>query len=57
MNIVEGQAAPEFTLPDENGEAVSLSDFKGQQVIVYFYPRDNTPGCTKEAVGFTELNE
>ena len=55
MNIVEGQLVPDFTLPDENGESVSLSDFRGQQVIVYFYPRDNTPGCAKEAVGFTEL--
>ena len=57
MSIVEGQPAPDFTLPDENGQSISLSDFKGQQVIVYFYPRDNTPGCTKEAVGFTELYE
>lgn len=57
MNIIEGQAAPDFTLPDQNGEAVSLSDFRGQQVIVYFYPRDNTPGCTKQAIGFTELFE
>ena len=57
MNIVEGQAAPDFTLPDENGQDVSLSDFRGQQVIVYFYPRDNTAGCTKQAIGFTELFE
>jgi len=55
MNIVEGQAAPDFTLPDQNGEPVSLSDYKGQQVFVYFYPKDNTPGCTKQAIGFTEL--
>ncbi|MCP4009949.1 MAG: peroxiredoxin [Proteobacteria bacterium] len=55
MDIAEGLAAPDFTLPDQNGEAVSLSDFEGKQVFVYFYPRDNTPGCTKQAVGFTEL--
>ena len=55
MDIVEGQAAPEFTLPDQNGVPVSLSDFKGKQVFIYFYPKDNTPGCTKQAIGFTEL--
>ena len=44
-----GTKAPDFTLPDENGEQVSLSDFAGKKVIVYFYPKDNTPGCTKEA--------
>jgi len=54
MNIVEGQAAPDFTLPDQNGEPVSLSDYKGQQVFVYFYPKDDTPGCTKEACGFRD---
>lgn len=55
MEIVESKAAPEFSLPDQNGETVALSDFKGQQVIVYFYPKDNTPGCTKQAIGFTQL--
>lgn len=55
MNIIEGQAAPDFTLPNQDGESVSLSDYKGKRVIVYFYPRDNTPGCTKQAIGFTEL--
>ncbi len=55
MNIVEGQAAPGFTLPDQNGAPVSLADFRGKQVIVYFYPKDNTPGCTKQAIGFTQL--
>ena len=55
MNITEGKPAPDFTLPDQNGDLVSLSDFKGQQVFVYFYPKDNTPGCTKQAIGFTEL--
>ena len=47
-----GIKAPDFTLPDQNGEIHSLSDYKGQKVILYFYPRDNTPGCTKQACGF-----
>ena len=50
-----GTKAPEFTLPDQNGEMRSLSDYKGRKVILYFYPRDNTPGCTKQACGFGEL--
>ena len=49
-----GTKAPEFTLPDQNGEMHSLSDYKGQKVILYFYPRDNTSGCTKQACGFGE---
>lgn len=57
MNIVEGQVAPGFTLPDQNGAPVSLADFLGKQVIVYFYPKDNTPGCTKQAIGFTQLHD
>lgn len=44
-----GTAAPDFTLENEKGERVSLSGFRGKKVIVYFYPKDNTPGCTKEA--------
>jgi thioredoxin-dependent peroxiredoxin len=44
-----GVKAPDFTLKNQRGEEVSLSDFKGQKVVVYFYPKDNTPGCTKEA--------
>ncbi|GGI07612.1 thioredoxin-dependent thiol peroxidase [Egicoccus halophilus] len=44
-----GQPAPDFTLPDQDGEAVSLSQFRGRPVVVYFYPRDNTPGCTTQA--------
>ncbi len=47
--LTEGSKAPEFTLPDHAGNKVSLSDFKGKSVLVYFYPKDNTPGCTKEA--------
>ncbi len=55
MGIQEGKAAPAFTLKDASGEKVSLSDFRGKNVIVYFYPRDDTPGCTKEACGFRDL--
>ena len=49
-----GSKAPEFTLPDQNGEIHSLQDYKGKKVILYFYPRDNTPGCTKQACGYSE---
>jgi len=56
MAIKEGAKAPEFSLPDSSGKEVSLSDLKGQHVVVYFYPRDDTPGCTKEACGFRDLN-
>ena len=52
MNV--GEYAPNFTLQDKDGKAVSLSDFKGRKVVVYFYPKDNTPGCTRQAVGFAE---
>ena len=50
-----GQKAPEFCLPDTNGNAVCLNDFKGKWIVVYFYPKDNTSGCTKEAQDFTML--
>lgn len=50
-----GTKAPEFSLPDENGEIRNLSDYKGKNLILYFYPRDNTPGCTKQACGFANL--
>ena len=50
-----GTKAPEFTLPDQNGEMRSLSDYKGQKVILYFYPKDMTSGCTKQACAFGEL--
>ena len=49
-----GATAPAFTLPDQDGKPVKLSDYKGQRVIVYFYPADDTPGCTKEACQFDE---
>lgn len=54
MAIAEGKAAPAFKLTDGNGNTVSLSDFTGKNVILYFYPKDDTPGCTKEACGFRD---
>jgi peroxiredoxin Q/BCP len=54
MAIQEGKAAPAFTLTDADGKQVSLSDFAGKNVILYFYPKDDTPGCTKEACGFRD---
>ena len=54
MPVEVGKAAPAFTLPDAAGKPVSLKDFKGQDVILYFYPKDDTPGCTKEACGFRD---
>ncbi len=47
-----GTKAPDFTLPDQNGNMVSLSDFAGKRVVLYFYPKDNTPGCTRQACAF-----
>ena len=49
-----GTKAPDFELPDQNGEMHKLSDYAGKKVILYFYPKDNTPGCTKQACGFSE---
>jgi peroxiredoxin Q/BCP len=54
MSIAVGDPAPAFTLPDESGEPVSLADFKGNKVVIYFYPKDDTPGCTKEACNFRD---
>jgi peroxiredoxin Q/BCP len=54
MAIQEGKAAPAFTLPDADGNKVSLRALRGKWVVLYFYPRDNTPGCTKEACGFRD---
>ncbi len=50
-----GTKAPEFTLPDQNGEMHSLSDYRGRKVILYFYPKDMTTGCTSQACGFRDL--
>lgn len=52
-----GAKAPEFTLPDKDGNSVSLSDFAGKKVVLYFYPRDNTPGCTRQACAFAAAYE
>jgi peroxiredoxin Q/BCP len=54
MAVQEGKAAPAFTLSDASGKKVSLADFAGKNVILYFYPKDDTPGCTKEACGFRD---
>lgn len=55
MTIELNKRAPDFTLNDQHGNPVSLRDFLGKQVIVYFYPKDDTPGCTKQACGFRDL--
>lgn len=49
-----GSRAPEFTLQDKEGKEVALSDFKGKKVVLYFYPKDNTPGCTRQACAFAQ---
>jgi peroxiredoxin Q/BCP len=54
MAIEEGKKAPAFTLTDASGKKVTLADFAGRHVILYFYPKDDTPGCTKEACGFRD---
>lgn len=55
--IEVGMKAPQFTLPDKNGNMVSLSDFLGKKVVLYFYPKDNTPGCTRQACAFALKNK
>ena len=52
--VKEGQAAPDFTLKDDEGNSVSLSDFSGHKIVLYFYPKDDTPGCTNEACEFRD---
>ena len=52
--LEEGKKAPDFKLKDQDGKTVSLSDFKGKNVVLYFYPKDDTPGCTKEACSFRD---
>jgi peroxiredoxin Q/BCP len=53
--VQEGGKAPAFSLKDDKGKTVKLSDFKGKKVVLYFYPKDNTSGCTKEACGFRDV--
>jgi peroxiredoxin Q/BCP len=55
MKLEIGQKAPDFTLPDQNNKEHKLSNFLGNWVLLYFYPRDNTPGCTKEACGIRDV--
>ena len=52
--LLSGTQAPEFTLPDHTGTLYSLKDFRGKKVVLYFYPKDSTPGCTKQALGYKE---
>lgn len=54
MTLKVGDRAPEFSLPDTYGNVITISSLKGKRVVLYFYPRDNTPGCTKEACGFRD---
>jgi peroxiredoxin Q/BCP len=55
--LKEGDQAPDFSTNDANGNPVKLSDFKGQKVVIYFYPKDDTPGCTKEACSFRDNHD
>lgn len=57
MGLEKGQKAPDFTLQDKNGDVHHLSDFLGKKVVLYFYPKDNTSGCTDEALQFKDLYE
>ncbi len=58
MNLLkEGDLAPEFVANDQNGNEIKLSDFRGSKIVLYFYPKDDTPGCTKEACSFRDAND
>lgn len=57
MTVEVGKTAPDFTLPNQDGKQVSLADFKGKYVVLYFYPKDMTPGCTNEACDFRDHHE
>lgn len=56
MTVETGKLAPAFTLKDQKGNKTALKDFRGKRVVIYFYPKDDTPGCTKEACGFRDLH-
>ena len=55
--LSSGMDAPDFSLPREDGSTISLKDFAGQKLVIFFYPRANTPGCTREAIDFSRLNQ
>ena len=57
MVLIVGDPAPDFTLPASTGEEISLEGFRGRKVVLYFYPKDDTPGCTIEACGFRDAND
>lgn len=57
MTLQIGDSAPDFNLPNQDGELVTLESFRGERVVIYFYPKDDTPGCTKEACNFRDLWE
>lgn len=57
MSLQEGQPAPEFTLPRDGGGTLSLAGAKGRKIVLYIYPKDNTPGCTQEAIAFNGLRQ
>lgn len=57
MSLKEGDIAPDFTVNDQNGNPVKLSDYKGKKVVLYFYPKDNTPGCTAEACNLKDNHQ
>lgn len=57
MESLEGKKAPAFTLEGSDGKTHSIKDYAGKKVVIYFYPKDNTPGCTKESCGFRDLNQ
>jgi len=57
VTVTENSPAPDFTLPDQNGDELTLSSLRGQWVVVYFYPKDDTPGCTVESCAFRDAHE
>ena len=57
MSLEIGDQAPEFTLPANDGKTITLGDYKGQYVVLFFYPKDDTSGCTKECIAFSEYKE